>query len=126
MKTFILLSTLLSSFTALSCSCSEYALSHSPAIRDYLLAQNVRETVSKEQIEWVAHHPSLPERLLIGSIRGTSCEIKGPQGEPVAYCGFSRKSDYRIKLEKCEILLRVKSDREKVSFKELTSTCEKN
>lgn len=118
---------LFSSYT-LACSCAEYPLSHDPAIRDYV--QNKYDhyaQLSDEDIQWVAYYPSIGERMFWGSVRGTSCEGQGPNGEIMAHCSNARKSDYLVQIARknCQVVLRVKSTFTKISVKELSTTCKR-
>ncbi len=111
-----------------ACSCSEYPLDHDAAIESYIMNRYDHFVELKEEdVQWIAYYPSILERIEYPGMRGTSCEGRGPNDEIMLHCSNSRKSDYKIKLQrrKCEVVLRVKSTFTNISIKELSSTCKR-
>lgn len=126
MQKFLLVTSLLLSFSVIACECSEYPLDHGDAIVEYV-KKNFDETVEADSsaVIWTAYYPSIEERITARSYRGTSCEGTGPRGELMFHCARSRNSDYRVLLAKkgCQITLKVKSGYKNISAKLLSSTC---
>ena len=122
MKALILLAALSSISSAFACMCVDYPLSPEPAIKEYIGNHFHHQSIVGE-MKWIAYYPTLEERMFWSSTRGTSCEGSGPNGEILAFCAGSRKSDYLVKLKDCEVVIRAKSDYTSVSLKELSSTC---
>jgi hypothetical protein len=127
-KLLILLSIFISS-TVIACECSKYPLDQGPAIEEYI-STHYGEAIEAESsdITWLSYYPSIDERIMAKSFKGTSCEGTGPNGELMFHCARSRKSDFRVYLAKkgCEVLLNVKSNYKNVSVKLLSSTCPRN
>ena len=129
MKTLILISALLFNVSAFACSCSisGFPLSAQGPVQEYI-ENNYRVydfKATDENMIWMAYYPTLLERIEAIEMRGSSCEGSGPNGEPMVYCADSRKSDYKIILKNCEVILQVKTTRNSVKIKNLNSTCER-
>lgn len=112
----------------LACSCSDYPLSQGSAIREFIQNRyGHRIELNEHDLQWVAYYPSLEERVFWNSTRGTSCAGSGPNGEILAHCARSRKSDYLVVIAErnCQVVVRSKSTFKKVEVKELSSTCKR-
>lgn len=126
MKTLIALFMLMFSAYSMACSCSDYPMSPRPAMKEYLSNHyGIEMEFNKETLRWVAYYPALDEKLFWNSVRGTSCEGSGPNGEIMAHCARSRKSDYLVVVPErnCQLVLRVKTTYKSVKVREISSTC---
>jgi hypothetical protein len=126
MKLLIACVLVLFSSRILACSCSDYPLSQGSAIKEFI-ENRYGHTIelNDHDLRWVAYHPSLEERVFWNSTRGTSCAGQGPNGEIMAHCARSRKSDYLVVIaaRNCQVVVRARSTFKKVEVKELESTC---
>lgn len=65
---------------------------------------------AEKDIEVIKTYPSIWERLNWIHFKGTSCEVKGPNGESHFACSGRDKADYRITVhsgsQSCQMILR--------------------
>jgi len=112
MKLLITSVSFLFSAQIMACSCADYPLSQGGAIREYIQNNyDHRIELNDHDLRWIAYYPSLDEKLFWNSVRGTSCEGSGPNGEIMAHCARSRKSDYLVVIaeQNCQVVIRAKS-----------------
>lgn len=124
-KLMLTLCLVLSSFNIWACSCSKYVLSHDTAIEQFVKNEfGRRAKIDLDQdVVLIKAYPSLIEKMDLFKFKGTSCEVRGPQDEFLYHCINKVKYDYLIKLNNCEVVLRVKSTYSKVSSRLISKTC---
>ena len=126
MKKILLIICLLTSSLSWACSCSKYPLSHDDTIRQLVRNEMGRRGIidMDKDVTAIKAYPTLIERLDLARMRGTSCEVRGPQNEFLYHCTNRIKYDYLVKTNKCELVVRVKSTFTKVSGKIVSKKCE--
>lgn len=84
--------------------------------------------IKTEEVEVIKSYPTIYERLNLTGFKGTSCEVHGPNGESHHYCSNSEKIDYKVVVfngkTNCTIIVKAKADRNSVSVRAISKTCE--
>jgi hypothetical protein len=100
---------------------------HEEAIMDVLTKKFGKETLAGFDSDSIIHlkaYPTMVERLDLFRMRGTSCEDTGPNGEFLYHCINKTKSDYLIRVQKCEVVVQAKSNFKRAIAKIKSISCD--